>query len=154
MFDILIVINSFLSRTALTSSSVLANEHVKPERQKELEIGTDMSFFKDRIALTFNWYRKRVEDMLFNRVIAPTNGFSSLLDNFGSLENKGFEILLKGTPVRNKDLQWDVTLVYNHNRNKVLEVGSSLTLLELMPAHQFLYWKDIRLEYFTGLSLL
>jgi hypothetical protein len=120
--------NSFLSRTSLTSSSVLANEHVKPERQKELEIGTDMSFFKDRVALTFNWYRKRVEDMLINRVIAPTNGFSSLLDNFGSLQNKGYEILLKGSPVSNKNLRWDVTLLYNHNRNKVLEVGPSLTL--------------------------
>ncbi|HEY6506213.1 MAG TPA: SusC/RagA family TonB-linked outer membrane protein, partial [Chitinophagaceae bacterium] len=120
--------NSYLSRTALTSSGILANENVKPERQKELEIGTDMSFFKDRIALTFNFYSKKVEDMLINRVIAPTNGFSSLLDNFGSLENKGFEILLKGSPVVTKDLRWDVTLIYNHNKNKVLEVGPSLTL--------------------------
>ena len=120
--------NSFLSRTALTSSSVLANEHVKPERQKEFEIGTDMAFFNNRLAVTFNWYKKRVEDMLINRVIAPTNGFSSLLDNFGSLENKGYEILLKGSPVNNKNLKWDVTLIYNHNRNKVLEVGPSLTL--------------------------
>jgi outer membrane receptor protein involved in Fe transport len=120
--------NSFLSRTALTSPSVLANEHVKPERQKELEIGTDMSLFNNRIGLTFNWYKKRVEDMLINRVIAPTNGFSSLLDNFGSLENKGYEVLLKGSPVNNKNLRWDVTVIYNHNRNKVLEVGPSLTL--------------------------
>ncbi|HEU4860251.1 MAG TPA: SusC/RagA family TonB-linked outer membrane protein [Chitinophagaceae bacterium] len=121
--------NSFLSRTALTSSSVLANEHVKPERQKELEIGTDMSFFNNRIGLTFNWYKKRVEDMLINRVIAPTNGFSSLLDNFGSLENKGIEVVLKGTPVSKKDLRWDVTLIFNRNRNEVLEVGPSLTLI-------------------------
>jgi len=120
--------NSFLSRTALTSSSVLANETVKPERQKELEIGTDMAFFNNRLAVTFNWYKKRVEDMLINRVIAPTNGFSSLLDNFGSLENKGYEVMLKGSPVSNKNLRWDVTLIYNHNRNKVLEVGPALTL--------------------------
>ena len=121
--------NSFLSRTALNSSSVLANEHVKPERQKELEVGTDMAFFNNRLAFTFNWYHKRVEDLLINRVIAPTNGFSSLLDNFGSLENNGYEIVLKGAPVSNKDLRWDVTLIYNHNRNKVLEVGPSLTLI-------------------------
>jgi hypothetical protein len=121
--------NSFLSRTALNSSTVLANEKVKPERQKELEIGSDMAFFKNRLSLTFNWYKKRVEDMLINRVIAPTNGFASLLDNFGSLENKGYEILLKGSPVSKKDLRWDVTLIYNHNRNKVLEVGPSLTLI-------------------------
>jgi hypothetical protein len=108
---------------------VLANETVKPERQKELEIGTDMAFFNNRLSLTFNWYQKRVEDLLINRVIAPTNGFSSLLDNFGSLENNGYEVVLKGSPVSNKDLRWDVTLIYNHNRNKVLEVGPSLTLI-------------------------
>ena len=120
--------NSFLGRTALGSSSRLANENVKPERQKEFEIGTDMSFFKDRIGLQFNWYHKRVQELLINRQIAPTNGFSSLLDNFGSLENKGFEIVLNLSPVNNKNVQWNVTAIYNHNRNKVLNVGPALTL--------------------------
>ncbi|MBS1620490.1 MAG: SusC/RagA family TonB-linked outer membrane protein [Bacteroidetes bacterium] len=121
--------NSYLSRTALNSSSILANTNVKPERQGELEIGTDMSFLKDRISLTFNWYNKKVTDMLYTRTIAPTNGFSSLLDNLGSLQNRGYEILLTGSPVSKKDLQWDVTLIYNHNRNKILNVGSALILL-------------------------
>ncbi|HVT83846.1 MAG TPA: SusC/RagA family TonB-linked outer membrane protein [Chitinophagaceae bacterium] len=121
--------NSYLSRTALNSSSTLANTNVKPERQGELEIGTDMSFLKDRLSLTFNWYSKKVTDLLYSRTIAPTTGFSSLLDNLGSLQNKGFEILLTGSPVSKKDFQWDVTLIYNHNRNKVLDVGSALILL-------------------------
>jgi TonB-linked SusC/RagA family outer membrane protein len=121
--------NSYLSRTSLNSSSTLANTNVKPERQGEFEIGTDMSFLKDRISLTFNWYNKKVTDLLYTRTIAPTNGFSSLLDNLGSLQNRGFEILLTGSPVSKKNLQWDVTFIYNHNRNKVLNVGSSLILL-------------------------
>jgi len=121
--------NSYLGRIALTGNTRLANENVKPERQQETEIGTDMSFFKDRINLQFNWYHKRVNDLLINRQIAPTNGYSSLLDNFGSLENNGFEFVLGGSPIDKKDLKWDATLIFNHNRNKVLEVGPSLTLL-------------------------
>jgi TonB-linked SusC/RagA family outer membrane protein len=121
--------NSYLGRIALSGSSQIANENVKPERQGETEIGTDMSFLKDRLGLTFNWYHKHVTNLLINRVIAPTNGYSSLLDNFGSLQNNGFEILLTGTPVEKKDFTWDVTLIYNHNRNKVLNVGPALTLL-------------------------
>lgn len=120
--------NSYLSRIALSGSARLANENVKPERQKEFEIGTDMALFKDRISLQFNWYRKRVENLLINRQIAPTTGYSSLLDNFGSLENKGFEIVLSGSPVINQNLHWNITAIYNHNRTKVLEVGPSLTL--------------------------
>jgi hypothetical protein len=69
-----------------------------------------------------------VEDLLINRQIAPTNGFSSLLDNFGSLENKGYEVVLNVSPVNNKNVKWDITAIYNHNRNKVVEVGPSLTL--------------------------
>lgn len=120
--------NSYLSRIALSGSSRLANEGVKPERQKELELGADMSFFRSRLGLQFNWYHKKVEDLLINRQVAPTTGYSSLLDNFGSLENKGFEIVLNGSPVSNKDFHWDITAIYNHNRNKVLEVGPALTL--------------------------
>jgi len=120
--------NSYLSRIALSGSSRLANENVKPERQKEFEIGTDLSFLNNRIGLQFNWYHKRVEDLLINRQIAPTNGYSSLLDNFGSLENKGFEVVLNVSPFSTKDLHWDITAIYNHNRNKVLNVGKALTL--------------------------
>ncbi|MFL5808809.1 MAG: SusC/RagA family TonB-linked outer membrane protein, partial [Flavisolibacter sp.] len=57
-----------------------------------------------------------------------TNGFSSLLDNFGSLENRGIEIVVNATPISKNDLTWNITAIYNHNRNKVLEVGPSLTL--------------------------
>jgi TonB-linked SusC/RagA family outer membrane protein len=120
--------NSYLGRTALSSNTRLANENVKPERQRELEIGADMSFFRDRLGLQFNWYSKKVTDLLINRQIAPTNGFSSLLDNFGSLQNKGFEVVLTGSPARNKDFSWDITAIFNRNRNKVLEVGPALTL--------------------------
>ena len=121
--------NAYLGRTSLVSSSVLANENVKPERQKELEIGTDMSFVNNRLGLQFNWYKKRVEDLLINRQIAPTNGFSSLLDNFGSLENKGIEIVLNVSPVRNKNVRWDITGIFNRNRNKAVRIGQALTLL-------------------------
>jgi TonB-linked SusC/RagA family outer membrane protein len=120
--------NSYIGRTALFSSTRLANENVKPERQREIEIGTDISLLKDRIGVQFNWYNKKVDDLLINRQIAPTNGFSSLLDNFGKLENKGIELVLTGAPVVTKDMRWNVTAIFNRNRNKVLDVGRALTL--------------------------
>jgi TonB-linked SusC/RagA family outer membrane protein len=121
--------NSFVSRTALTSSSTLANTNVKPERQKELEFGFDLGFFNNRLNIQTNIYNKKVSDLLINRFIAPTTGFSSLLDNFGSLENKGFEIVINAKPVQNKNFNWSVTGIYNHNRNKAIRIGQALTLL-------------------------
>lgn len=121
--------SSYLGRTGLNASGTLANENVKPERQQETEFGLDLSFLNSRIGLTLNVYNKKVNDLLINRFIAPSSGFSSLLDNFGSLENKGYEVVLTGNPVAKKDFQWNITGIFNHNRNKAVSIGQALTLL-------------------------
>jgi TonB-linked SusC/RagA family outer membrane protein len=120
--------NSFLGRSALNSSSILANENVQPERQSEIEYGLDLGMLNNRIGLTVNVYNKKVTDLLINRQLAPTNGFSSLLDNFGALENRGYEVMLTLVPVQNKDLKWEMTTIYNRNRNKATKIGQALTL--------------------------
>ncbi|KRT15129.1 SusC/RagA family TonB-linked outer membrane protein [Pedobacter ginsenosidimutans] len=117
--------NALNSKTSLTSLTTLANTSVKPERQKELEIGTDMSFFNNRLGLTFSYYNKNVTDLLLPVVIAPTTGFSSLLDNIsGTLKNKGVELMLTGVPVKTDDFTWTSTLIYNRNRNKIVGSGA------------------------------
>jgi TonB-linked SusC/RagA family outer membrane protein len=118
--------SSFNNRTALNTSSTLANTNVGPERQKEIEFGLDLAFLDNRINLNLNIYDKRVNDMLLNRFIAPSAGFSTLLDNIGNLKNTGYEIMLSGTPVKKKDFSWTITGIYNRNRNEVLNIGASL----------------------------
>lgn len=118
--------SSFNSRTALNTSSTLANTNVGPERQTEIEFGIDLAFLDNRINFTMNVYDKRVTDMLLNRFISPSTGFSSLLDNIGNLKNTGFELLLTGAPVRKNKFSWNITGIFNRNRNEVLNIGSAL----------------------------
>jgi TonB-linked SusC/RagA family outer membrane protein len=116
--------SSFLGKTSLVSKTQLANINVEPERQSELEIGTDLSFFKSRLGLVFNWYTKKVDELLIPVVIAPTTGYVSLLQNNGTLKNKGFEIMLTGTPVATADFKWNTSIIFNRNRNKVEGIGA------------------------------
>jgi hypothetical protein len=120
--------SSFIGRTSLSSSGGRANENVKPERQKEFEMGADLSFLNNKLNVTINVYNKSVNDLLINRQIAPTTGFSTLLDNFGSLENKGVEVLVNTTVMQKKDFNWNITGIYNKNKNKALKIGQALTL--------------------------
>ena len=62
-------------------------------------------------------------------MVAPTTGYSSLLDNFGELENKGIEVVLNAAVYNKKDFQWNLTGIFNRNRNKAVSIGQSLTLL-------------------------
>lgn len=118
--------SSFNTRTALNTSSTRANSNVGPERQKETEFGLDLGFLDNRINFTLNVYDKRVNDMLLNRFIAPSAGFSSLLDNIGNLKNTGFEMMLSATAVMKKDFNWNITGIFNRNRNEVLNIGAAL----------------------------
>jgi hypothetical protein len=115
-----------VGRTALTSPGQLANENVKPETQKEFEVGTDMSFLKGRINLTFNYYDKKVEDLLISRFINPSQGYTSLLGNVGSLRNRGIELALGADVISKKDFNWRVDVIYNRNRNRVEQIPQGL----------------------------
>ncbi len=120
----------FLGRTSLTSSSTTISSDLKPERQKELEIGTDIVMLDNRLTFTFNYYNKQVTDLLVPNITnAPSSGFPAASKNVGTLRNKGFEILVTAVPVKTKDFRWDITANYNRNQNRVEDLGVSFISL-------------------------
>jgi TonB-linked SusC/RagA family outer membrane protein len=119
---------AFIGAAAFQSPGTYTNPNVKPEKQKELEVGTDLAFLNNRISVSVNYYHKRVEDLLISRAIAPTNGYSFYLNNIGTLQNTGVEVMLSATPVKTKDFSWNLTAIYNRNRNKAVDIGQSLIL--------------------------
>lgn len=113
----------FLGKNTVVPGTQLANPDVQPERMAELEGGVDLAFLNGRIGLGVTAYNQKITNLVVNRTLAPTSGGTSIVNNVGSMENKGFEIVLDATPIKTKDLNWDVTFIYNHNRNKVLDLG-------------------------------
>ena len=99
--------------------STLGNFNVKPERQTELEIGTDFSLFKDRVGVEFTYYNKEVKDLILNRTLAPTTGYNNRFVNIGTMTNTGFEVLIRAVPVQTKDLKWTSTITYSQNKNVI-----------------------------------
>ncbi|MDO5980812.1 TonB-dependent receptor plug domain-containing protein [Flavivirga spongiicola] len=119
-------------QTGFAPDAQSGNLDIKPERQKEIEIGFDASTFDGRLGIEFSWFDVKVEDLLLSRVLAPSTGFSRRLENVGTLTNKGFEILLKGQIARTKDFSWDVTAIYSKNKNEVNDIeGGQLILPDI-----------------------
>jgi TonB-linked SusC/RagA family outer membrane protein len=104
------------------------NDELRPERKKEYEIGTDLSFLDSRINLNATYYYNKTTDALFNVGIAPSTGYSFKYDNAASLENKGIELDLNATILKIGDFSWDINVNWNRNRNKVLSLSGTESL--------------------------
>ena len=142
-----------LGKNTITPGTTLANADVRPERMAELEGGADLSFFNDRLGLGVTAYNQQISSLLVRRNVAPTTGGSGIVNNVGTMENRGLELVLSARPIKTADFAWDVAFIYNRNRNKVLSLpgangavqaisidnvtGAPVYLLEGQPAGVF-----------------
>ncbi|MFN3597053.1 MAG: SusC/RagA family TonB-linked outer membrane protein [Rubricoccaceae bacterium] len=92
---------------------------IRPERQREIEVGADLGLAGGRAGLEVTYYSQRTTDLLLNRSLAPTTGFSNQLQNIGVLTNRGLEVLLRAQPVATNTAAWTMTATFATNRNVV-----------------------------------
>ena len=102
-------------------NTALGNASIEPERSSEFEIGTDLSFLKNKLGLVFTYYTKKIVDntLLVDRILAPSSGGSTRVENVGNVTNEGWELGVKATPISGKDLTWNIFASVNHNENLV-----------------------------------
>lgn len=114
----------------LPSSS--ANPKLSWEKNKTWNVGIDFAFF-DRFNGSIDFYKRNTEDMLLNKQIPQTSGFSSNLMNIGAIENKGVEIMLEGDIMRTEDITWTAGFNISFNRSKVVDLADSEFLTATDP---------------------
>lgn len=106
--------------------SNLANDDLTWEKTDQLNIGLDIGLFESKLNLTIDAYNKRTEDLLQNVQLPVSNGYTSRVDNFGSVENKGLEFGLNANLIDSSDFRWGILANLSFNRNKLLSLNSSL----------------------------
>ena len=104
----------------------LENDDLTWETTDQFNAGFDLSMFNSRLNVTFDAYHKLTYDLLQNVNLPPSNGYSSRVDNFGEIENKGFEIGLQIDMLKKTDFKWNLYSNYSLNRNKLVSLNSNL----------------------------
>ena len=102
----------------------LGNPSLKWEETRQFDVGADLSMFGGRLNVTVDYYSKNTNDLLALRVIPTTTGFSSILDNIGSIDNKGVELFVGGDIFVNT-FKWSSSLNASINRNEVKGLGEA-----------------------------
>lgn len=106
--------------------SNLANDDLTWEKTDQFNVGLDLSLFDSKWNLTVDAYHKLTHDLLQNVNLPVSNGYTSRVDNFGSVENKGIEFSLNTNLVQTKDFIWDIRANLSFNRNELKSLNSNL----------------------------
>jgi len=109
----------------------LENPDLKPEITESWEFGTELAFIDNRLGLDVTYYIEETRDQLMPVQLTAATGYGSQMLNAGTVENKGWEVLLRGTPVSTRDFRWESTLTWAKNDGKVVALAPGVTGLEL-----------------------
>ncbi|RZF62862.1 TonB-dependent receptor [Sphingobacterium corticibacterium] len=133
--------------------TVMPNEGLTWETTTQYNAGLDLAFLGDKITFTTDLYIKNTDDLLYNVPIPTTTGFSSFMQNIGSIQNRGVEFLLTTKNISRDVFSWGTNLNISLNRNKVLSLpeelltngyiqnGSYHILQEGLPIGVFYGWR-------------
>ncbi len=110
---------------AQISNGSIPNQNLSPYTSSEFEIGTDLRLLDNRIGLDIAYYSRKTTDDILAAGISATSGFGSTLINVGELTNKGVEILLTGSIIRQSDFSWDASLNFANNISNAVNLGKN-----------------------------
>ncbi|WP_018626322.1 SusC/RagA family TonB-linked outer membrane protein [Niabella aurantiaca] len=108
------------SYSGITASVPLqmANHDLSWEKAKTTNFGIDISLF-ERVSVSVDWYDKTTDALLLNVPLPYTSGYSSIIQNVGSVKNRGIEINLNTNNLTGA-LKWRTNFNIAFNHNKVL----------------------------------
>jgi TonB-linked SusC/RagA family outer membrane protein len=99
----------------------IPNPDLKWETTEELDLGIDFGVFQGRLSGSLEYFIKNTSDQLFNKPLPTTSGFESIRVNFGTVRNRGIDLMLESRNFVN-NFKWNTTFTFSALQNKVVEL--------------------------------
>ena len=141
--------------------STLENKKVSWEKNGNLNVGIEASMFDSRLNINAEYYNKKTTNMLLSYPMATSTGFNGYNANVGNMRNSGFEVEIKGTPIKTNDFTWNISWMGSSVKNKVLKLTSTsneiisgiYSIKEGMAINTFYMAKSAGVDPATGAQL-
>ena len=118
-----LVVANGVGGTILTNNTTLTiGQNLKSERTRNIELGADIRFLKNKVGLDFTYYKSNSFNQLGRLPLSPTSGFNDKFVNFGNIQNEGIELVINADVLKTKDFSWKTLVNYARNRNTVIEL--------------------------------
>lgn len=126
----------------------MPNSKLKWEKTAQFDFGAELGLFKDRLSFDVSGYYKYTSDLLLNRPVPESTGYSSIMDNIGAVSNRGVDILVTAHPVQTRDFQWTSTINLGYNKSRVEKLDESASIDPISGKRQ------ITTDGFVGYDML
>lgn len=111
--------------------NILNNANLKPEITSSWETGLNVQFFRNRLGLDVTYYNNNSRNQILAVPVSSAFGYDSKYLNAGKINNKGVEIILNGTPVKNETFTWNTAVNFAKNKNKIVKLDDLVNTLTL-----------------------
>ena len=113
----------FRGLPGMSTPTTSTDPNLTPEFSTEIELGTQLDFFNNRLGIDFAWYDRRSTDQIAPVSVPASTGYQYMVTNFGELQNTGVELGLNIVPVRlPNSLEWSIFSTFTKNRSEVLSL--------------------------------
>lgn len=120
------------STTGLSLSGRDPDPDLNPEFTTSLEAGIEFAFFKDdRLSGSVTGYQTNTTDQIVPINTSVASGATSILTNLGEVENRGLEVDLSGTILKNEDFSWELSVNYALNSSEVISLSDGVDEIEI-----------------------
>ena len=100
------------------------NPNLRWEKKQEFNIGLDAGMWDNRLTFSMDWYKRITNDILWNYPVpSPPYVYTSILANAGTMINDGIEIKVSGTPVQTQNVNYNTSVVFSTNKNKLTNLS-------------------------------
>jgi TonB-linked SusC/RagA family outer membrane protein len=107
-----------------TYSTDLANGLLKPFTLTEVEVGTELKFFNNRLGVDVSYFNRKTRDEIMPATFSISTGYTSGFVGTGSTRNTGLEVQITGNPVRTRNFSWNITANLTSVKNTILETDA------------------------------
>jgi TonB-linked SusC/RagA family outer membrane protein len=143
-----------------TAPSQLANPDLTWESTRQIDFGTEFSVLKRHLTIGLDYYNKYTYNLLLNVPVPSRSGFTSILENYGAVRNKGYEVNINSINISNEDFKWTTNFNISWNKNKIEKLASDIAqgasgrnisiLRQGYPVNSFYLYKQLYVDPQTG----
>lgn len=104
----------------------MGNPELKWQRVLKNNFGVNLSLFKERLNVTFDYFRNTTKDQLMVIPLPASTGSKDITVNFGENRNFGYDFSVAARIIQSKKWAWTTIVNGSHVKDRIMRISDKL----------------------------